>query len=58
VTGTLGVLDLAAQRGLVNSAEAANRLRRTSFGIPERVSSPSRQVHTELNVLAVVARRE
>ena len=35
VTGTLGVLDLAAQRGLVNFAQAVNRLRRTTFRIPE-----------------------
>jgi predicted nucleic acid-binding protein len=34
VTGTLGVLDLAARRGLVNFAQAANRLRRTNFRIP------------------------
>jgi len=35
VTGTLGVLDLAAQRGLVNFGQAVNRLRRTTFRIPE-----------------------
>ena len=35
VTGTLGVLDIAAQRGLVNFAQAVNRLRRTTFRIPE-----------------------
>jgi predicted nucleic acid-binding protein len=35
VTGTLGVLDLAAQRGLVNFAQAIDRLRRTTFRIPE-----------------------
>jgi predicted nucleic acid-binding protein len=35
VTGTLGVLDLAAHRGLVNFAQAVNRLRRTTFRIPE-----------------------
>ncbi|MGA2183427.1 MAG: DUF3368 domain-containing protein [Bryobacteraceae bacterium] len=35
VTGTLGVLDLAARRGLVDFAQAVNRLRRTSFRIPE-----------------------
>jgi predicted nucleic acid-binding protein len=34
VTGRLGVLDLAARRGLVNFAQAANRLRRTNFRIP------------------------
>ncbi len=35
VTGTLGVLDIAAQRGLVDFARAVGRLRRTSFRIPE-----------------------
>jgi predicted nucleic acid-binding protein len=35
VTGTLGVLDLAAQRGLVNFAQAVNSLRQTTFRIPE-----------------------
>jgi predicted nucleic acid-binding protein len=35
VTGTLGVLDLAAQRGLVDFTQAVNRLRRTTFRIPE-----------------------
>ena len=35
VTGTIGVLDLAAERGLVDFGQAANRLRRTSFRIPE-----------------------
>jgi len=35
VTGTLGVLDLAAHRGLLNFAQAVNRLRRTTFRIPE-----------------------
>ena len=35
VTGTLGVLDLAAERGLVNFAQAVSRLRRTSFRVPE-----------------------
>jgi predicted nucleic acid-binding protein len=35
VTGTLGVLDLAAQRGLVNFAQSINGLRQTTFRIPE-----------------------
>lgn len=35
VTGTLGVLDIAAQRGLVDFAQTVSRLRRTSFRIPE-----------------------
>ena len=35
VTGTLGVLDLAAERGLIDFAQAVNGLRRTTFRIPE-----------------------
>jgi predicted nucleic acid-binding protein len=35
VTGTLGVLDIAAQRGLVDFAQVIRRLRRTTFRIPE-----------------------
>jgi len=35
VTGTLGVLDLASQRGLVNFTQAVSLLRRTTFRIPE-----------------------
>ena len=35
VTGTLGVLDVAAQRGLGNFVQAVKRLRRTTFRIPE-----------------------
>jgi predicted nucleic acid-binding protein len=35
VTGTLGVLDIAAQRGLVDFAVAVSRLRQTTFRIPE-----------------------
>jgi predicted nucleic acid-binding protein len=35
VTGTLGVLDMAAQHRLVDFALAIDRLRRTSFRIPE-----------------------
>jgi predicted nucleic acid-binding protein len=31
VTGTLGVLDLAARRGLINLAEAFSRLKATTF---------------------------
>lgn len=34
VTGTLGVLDLAAQRGLSNFTESVERLRQTNFRIP------------------------
>jgi len=35
VTGTLGLLDLSAQRGLVDFAQAINRLRQTTFRIPD-----------------------
>jgi predicted nucleic acid-binding protein len=35
VTGTLGLLELAAQTGLVDFTEAAERLRLTSFRSPE-----------------------
>jgi predicted nucleic acid-binding protein len=35
VTGTLGILDLAAQRGLVDFATAVERLRRTNFRVSE-----------------------
>jgi predicted nucleic acid-binding protein len=35
VTGTLGLLEMAAQRGLVDFAEAAERLRQTTFRSPE-----------------------
>jgi len=35
VTGTLGLLDLAAQSGLVDFTEAAERLRLTTFRCPE-----------------------
>jgi predicted nucleic acid-binding protein len=35
VTGTLGVLDLGAERGLVHFAEALNRLENTNFRRPQ-----------------------
>jgi predicted nucleic acid-binding protein len=35
VTGTLGLLELAAQSGLVDFTEAAERLRRTTFRSPD-----------------------
>jgi predicted nucleic acid-binding protein len=37
VTGTLGVLDLAAQRGLVDLADAFARLRTTTFRYPPEI---------------------
>jgi predicted nucleic acid-binding protein len=52
VTGTLGVLELAAQRGLINFAQAVNRLRRTTFRIPEALldSLMKRHVQQEGNL--------
>jgi predicted nucleic acid-binding protein len=35
VTGTLGLLDMAAQAGLADFAQAAERLRRTTFRSPD-----------------------
>lgn len=37
VTGTLGVLDLAAERGLIDFAEAIGALERTTFRRPEKL---------------------
>jgi predicted nucleic acid-binding protein len=37
VTGTLGVLDMASQRGLLDLAEAFKRLRNTTFRCPEEI---------------------
>ena len=37
VTGTLGVLDLAADRGLINFVHAASALERTTFRMPKVV---------------------
>ena len=47
VTGTLGVLDLAAQRGLVNLAQTVNRLRRTTFRIPEALLDSLMKKHPQ-----------
>lgn len=35
VTGTLGILDLAAKRGLADFTQAVERLRRTNFRVPQ-----------------------
>jgi predicted nucleic acid-binding protein len=35
VTGTLGILDTEAQRGLLNFAQAIDSLRQTTFRVPE-----------------------
>ena len=37
VTGTLGVLDLAAERGLLNLGEAFDQLKRTNFRCPQGI---------------------
>lgn len=37
VTGTLGVLDMAAKRGLLDLSEAFKRLRRTTFRCPNEI---------------------
>jgi predicted nucleic acid-binding protein len=47
VTGTLGVLDLAAHRDLVNFAQAVNRLRRTTFRIPEALLDSLLKKHAQ-----------
>ena len=47
VTGTLGVLDLAAQRGLIDFAQAVNRLRRTTFRIPEALLDSLMKKHAQ-----------
>jgi hypothetical protein len=61
VTGTLGVLDLAAQRGLVSFAQAVDRLRRTSFRIPEvlldsPMDSTRRNVRLDSSVTMAISR--
>jgi len=61
LTGTLGVLGLAAQRGLVNFAQAVNRLRRTSFRIPEALldspmDSTRRNVRLDRSVAMAISR--
>jgi predicted nucleic acid-binding protein len=61
VTGTLGVLDLAAQRGLVSFAQAVDRLRRTSFRIPEvlldsPMDSTRRNVRLDRSVAMAISR--
>lgn len=46
VSGTLGVLDLAAQRGLVDFLEALDRLERTTFRASPRLLRHIRQKHS------------
>lgn len=45
VSGTLGVLDLAAQRGLVDVSEALDRLERTTFRASPRLVRDIRRRH-------------
>ena len=47
VTGTLGILDLAAQRGLAKFAQAVERLRQTNFRVPQAVLDTLLEKHTE-----------
>lgn len=47
VTGTLGILDLAAQRGLADFAQAVERLRRTNFRIPQAILDAVLKKHKE-----------
>jgi len=47
VTGTLGVLDMAAEHGLVDFALAVERLRQTSFRIPEALLDSMLKKHAE-----------
>ena len=47
VTGTLGVLDLAAERGLVDFRAAIGKLELTSFRRPETVLRALLAKHTE-----------
>jgi predicted nucleic acid-binding protein len=47
VTGTLGVLDLAAERRMVNFAEAVGRLRLTTCRIPEELLHSLVKKHTK-----------
>jgi predicted nucleic acid-binding protein len=47
VTGTLGVLDIAAERGLVNFTQAVSRLRQTTFRIPEALLDSLMKKHAQ-----------
>ena len=47
VTGTLGVLDLAAERGLIDFAEAIHRLENTSFWLPTSLLETLRAKHNK-----------
>lgn len=45
VTGTLGILDLAARRGMVDLAEAFSRLKNTNFRYPPSVMNALLKQH-------------
>ena len=47
VTGTLGVLDLAAQRGLAEFAQAVDQLRRTNFRVRPALLDALLEKHKE-----------
>jgi len=47
VTGTLGILDLAAERGLADFAQAVERLRRTNFRVPRDLLDALLEKHQE-----------
>lgn len=47
MTGTLGVLDLAARRGLIDFAQAIEGLRRTTFRVPEELLDSLLKKHAE-----------
>ncbi len=49
VTGTLGVLDLAAGRGLVDFADAIRKLEGTSFRRPEALLQSLLNKHKRLD---------
>jgi len=46
VTGTLGVLDLAAQRGLADFGQAVEHLRKTNFRVPQVLLDALLQKHS------------
>jgi predicted nucleic acid-binding protein len=47
VTGTLGVLDLAAQRGLADFAQAVEQLRQTNFRVSRALLDALLERHRE-----------
>ena len=47
VTGTLGILDLAAQRGMADFAQAVELLRQTNFRVPHSLLDALLEKHRE-----------